>query len=117
MGLRFRKSFSLGKGARINLGKKSISASVGIPGLRATIGTSGTRGTIGAPGTGLSYTAQSRSKAPDPSPGGIKEGLFGVFALGLLVWAIWHAGLVSGLLGWLMLIAFFGWVFGIGRGK
>lgn len=58
MGFRFRKSVSLGKHARINIGKNGISGitfgSRGAP--HVTVGTKGT--TVGAsiPGTGISYS-------------------------------------------------------------
>ncbi|MBQ7972024.1 MAG: DUF4236 domain-containing protein [Lachnospiraceae bacterium] len=57
MGLNFRKSISLGKLAKINLGKKSAGISFGVKGARYSVSTNGTRrATIGIPGTGLSYT-------------------------------------------------------------
>ena len=40
MGLRMRKSFSVGKGVRVNLGKSGASLSFGGRGLRHTISTS-----------------------------------------------------------------------------
>lgn len=54
MGTRFRKSLGLGKGARITVGKRGVSGSVGIPGFRMSVHSSGrvTR-TVGVPGTGL----------------------------------------------------------------
>lgn len=56
MGFRFRKSISLGKGTRLNIGKKSVGISFGLPGMRHTINSSGRRtSSIGIPGTGLSY--------------------------------------------------------------
>lgn len=57
MGLNFRKSISLGKNLKLNLGTKSQSISAGVPGARYSISTNGTRrATFGIPGTGLSYT-------------------------------------------------------------
>ena len=54
---RFRRSFRLLPGVRINLGKRSTSMSVGVRGAHVTFGgPSGTRATVGLPGTGLSYT-------------------------------------------------------------
>lgn len=53
---RFRRSFKILPGLWLNLGKESVSVSVGIRGLRATFGTKGKRVTVGLPGTGLSYT-------------------------------------------------------------
>lgn len=58
MALRFRRSINLFPGARLNLGRKSYSVSLGIRGARYTTGTQGRRLTIGLPGTGLSFTQQ-----------------------------------------------------------
>lgn len=56
MGLRFRKSISLGKGIRLNVGKTGVSVSAGIPGFRKTIHSSGrVTTTVGVPGSGLYY--------------------------------------------------------------
>lgn len=60
MGLRMRKSFSIGKGARLNVGKKGIGVSFGTKGLRYSINSSGRRTTtIGIPGTGISYSTST----------------------------------------------------------
>lgn len=57
MGLRFRKSVSLGKGVRLNFGKTGASISVGGKGYRKTINTKGQVTTsVGIPGTGIYYT-------------------------------------------------------------
>lgn len=62
MGLRFRKSISLG-GARINISKKGIGASVGVKGARITKTADGkTRKTLSVPGTGISYVTESGAK-------------------------------------------------------
>lgn len=56
MGLRFRKSISLCKGVRLNVGKTGVSISAGIPGFRKTIHSSGrVTTTAGIPGSGLYY--------------------------------------------------------------
>jgi len=56
MGLRFRKSITLCKGVKINLGKNGVSLSAGIPGFRKTWHLDGRETTsVGLPGTGLSY--------------------------------------------------------------
>lgn len=60
MGLRMRKSIKLGKGVRLNLGKKGTSLSFGTKGLRYSIHSSGRRtSSIGIPGTGISYVTSS----------------------------------------------------------
>lgn len=57
MGFRFRRSFKVAPGVRINLGKKSGSVSFGTKGARYTINTKGKRtASVGIPGTGLYYT-------------------------------------------------------------
>jgi hypothetical protein len=53
---RFRRSFGLLPGLRLNIGKRSASLSVGVRGAHVTFGKSGARTTVGLPGTGLSYT-------------------------------------------------------------
>jgi len=62
MGFRFRKSFNLGKGLKINLSKHGIGYSVGTKGIRVTKTAKGTtRKTLTLPGTGLSYVTESKS--------------------------------------------------------
>jgi|KBSSwiStaDraftv2_1062776.scaffolds.fasta_scaffold40294_2 hypothetical protein len=56
MGWQFRRSFRLGPGVRLNLGKRNASVSFGVKGAHYTTGTRGRRVTIGLPGTGLYYT-------------------------------------------------------------
>ena len=60
MGFRFRRSFKVAPGFRLNLSKSGVSTSVGRRGLWFTIGPRGTRTAVGIPGTGLSYTEQSK---------------------------------------------------------
>jgi len=63
MGWRFRKSFKILPGFRINVGKQGISsASIGKRGFSASIGKLGIFKNIGIPGTGLSH----RSKIGEP---------------------------------------------------
>jgi hypothetical protein len=70
MGLRFRRSFQLFPGVRLNLSGKGASASFGIPGATVNLGSRGIRSTIGIPGTGLSYTSGHGSDVrPRNEPG------------------------------------------------
>lgn len=77
MTLRFRQTFTLFPGVRINIGKRGISTSIGVPGATVNIGRQGVRATVGAPGTGLSYSslvmpfgqAGSPSAQHEPAPG------------------------------------------------
>lgn len=57
MGFRFRQSFKLFPGARLNIGKSGFSVSFGMPGATINVGRNGIRSTVGLPGTGLSYTS------------------------------------------------------------
>lgn len=56
MSLRFRKTFTLFPGLRLNIAKKSISVSAGVDGATLNFGKQGVRGTVGLPGSGLSYS-------------------------------------------------------------
>ena len=56
---RFRRTFRIAPGVRLNASKSGVSASVGRRGAWFTIGPRGTRETIGIPGTGASYTQQT----------------------------------------------------------
>lgn len=63
LGLRFRKSFKIAPGVRVNVGKKSVGMSVGGKGLRYSVNSSGRRtSTVGIPGTGVSYSTTSSSR-------------------------------------------------------
>ena len=56
MGFRFRKSFKIAPGVRLNIGKKSVGISAGVKGARVSVNSSGRKTTtVGIPGTGLSY--------------------------------------------------------------
>lgn len=67
MGFRFRRSFKVAPGVRVNLGKKSASVSFGTRGLRHTINTKGRQtSSIGIPGTGLYYTTSSKINSNKP---------------------------------------------------
>ncbi len=57
MGLNFRKSINLGKGFKLNIGKKSVGISGGVKGARVSMNSSGRKtATFSLPGTGLSYS-------------------------------------------------------------
>lgn len=60
MGLRMRKSFTIAKGVRLNVGKSGMGISFGTRGLRYSIHSSGKRtATVGLPGTGISYSTST----------------------------------------------------------
>ncbi|MFC7538130.1 DUF4236 domain-containing protein [Sphingomonas sp. GCM10030256] len=64
MVLRFRQSFQLFPGVRLNVSKSGLSASFGVPGATVNVGPKGVRSTVGLPGTGLSYTHHHGSFSP-----------------------------------------------------
>lgn len=64
MGIRFRKSISLGGGLKLNLNKKSAGLSFGSKGARFSVNSDGRKTTsIGIPGTGLYWTKSSEGKS------------------------------------------------------
>lgn len=68
MGLRFRKSITLCKGVRLNIGKTGMSLSAGVPGFRKTIHSSGRVTTsVGIPGTGI-YYVDTKNPKKDNTP-------------------------------------------------
>ena len=56
MPLRFRKSFKIAPGIRINLSKSGVSTSIGKRGASVNLSKRGTRVTTGIPGTGISFS-------------------------------------------------------------
>lgn len=63
MGIRFRKSFKVAPGVRLNVGKKSSSVSFGGKGFSTSVSTTGRRTrSIGIPGTGISHVSTSGGK-------------------------------------------------------
>jgi len=54
MAFRWRKSFTLFPGVRVNLGKSGVSASLGPRGASVNVGPNGSHVNVGLPGTGLS---------------------------------------------------------------
>jgi hypothetical protein len=89
MGFRFRRSFKILPGLRLNLGKKSASVSVGVRGAHVTLRPGHKpRTTVGLPGTGLSYTEGGQQlPASEPEPRGIHWGniVFAVLIVALFV--------------------------------
>ncbi|MFQ6571473.1 DUF4236 domain-containing protein [Bacillus sp. AF53] len=55
MGFKFRKSFKVAPGVKVNLSNKGVGMSAGVKGVRVSTGPSGSRITTTIPGTGLSY--------------------------------------------------------------
>ena len=54
MALRFRKSFKIAPGIRLNVSKSGLGMSAGVRGARVGINSRGTYTSVGIPGTGIS---------------------------------------------------------------
>lgn len=67
MGMRFRKSFRLMSGVRINLSKSGLSTTIGKRGASVNIGPKKSSVTVGMPGTGLSFTSHSKNSQVQPT--------------------------------------------------
>ena len=60
MGLRFRKSYKVAPGVKVNLNKKSTSVTFGGNGMHHTVSSTGKKSTsVGLPGSGMYYTSSS----------------------------------------------------------
>ena len=57
---RFRRSFRIAPGVRVNLSKSGLSTSIGRSGATVNVRGDRVRGTVGIPGSGLSYQEQAR---------------------------------------------------------
>lgn len=68
MAFRFRKSFKIAPGIRLNLSKKGIGMSAGVKGARVGINSKGTYTSVGIPGTGISSISYSKTKQLEESP-------------------------------------------------
>lgn len=68
MTLRFRQSFTLFPGVRLNVSRSGISTSIGVPGATLNLSARGARATVGIPGSGLSYSADLFPSPPRGSP-------------------------------------------------
>lgn len=85
MGFRFRRSFRVFPGLKINVSKSGVSESIGRRGAWFTIGPRGTRTTVGLPGTGLNYTEQRKS--PIGAGGGLAITLIVLIVLAFVLLA------------------------------
>ena len=76
MGLRFRKSISLGGGVKLNISKKSVGISAGVKGARVSVNSKGRKTTsVGIPGTGVSYVTTSSISKKNNSNNNNKSGV------------------------------------------
>lgn len=75
MGFRVQKRLRMAKGVHLNISKKGIGISAGVPGFRVSMGPRGVRRTVGIPGTGLSYSRyenKSRSRCKSTMSGDLQ---------------------------------------------
>ena len=111
--LRFRRSFRIAPGVRLNVNRRSVGVSAGVRGARVSVNSDGrTTRTIGIPGTGLSYRSQTgprrRSSRRIPvesggsvvSPVRLLASLWGWISLvAVIVVAMFGAGDAAGTIG------------------
>lgn len=95
MGFRFRRVLRLGKLARINVGTKGASLSLGPPGAVVNFGSRGARMTVGVPGTGMSHGVRLAGAYTRPSSSGSSSGGC-LKALGILYLLALAAAAVGG---------------------
>lgn len=92
MAIRFRKSFKVAPGVRLNVSKSGLSTSIGGKGVTANLSKKGTRVTTGIPGSGLStsklYTSKQRQQ---PEEGHSSIAGWVILILLALVIAAWVA--------------------------
>ena len=77
MGIRFHKTVSLGKAARLNFSKSGVGLSLGVPGACVSIGPKGTLLSLGVPGTGVSYRKTTTALKSPVSVDNAKQALTG----------------------------------------
>ena len=65
MPIRFRRTFKILPGVKVNVNKGGVSLTLGPRGLRFTLGKNGITRTIGIPGTGISETSYIAKNEPD----------------------------------------------------
>ena len=60
--LRFRRSFKIAPGVRVNVGRRGVGVSAGVRGARVSVNSRGTKTTsVGIPGTGLAYSDREQT--------------------------------------------------------
>lgn len=112
MGWRYRKSFKIAPGVRINLSRSGVSTTIGPRGASINVGKRGVYANTSIPGTGISARTRiggspralrgARSASPPPSPastgsgGGVLVALLGLLVFGMCMSALDHSGSGSG---------------------
>ncbi len=89
MGFRFRKSFKILPGIKINLSKSGISTSIGVPGATVNLRGDKTTTTVGLPGTGISYRETSSGEsAQETRSGGMGSLLLVALVIAFVAWIV-----------------------------
>lgn len=93
MGLRFRRSFRVAPGVRLNVGKNGLSTTVGGRGASVDIGQRGAYVNAGIPRTGLRYRDKiggggAVPGARDPTAGSAQTGCMGCGCMGMLAFIL-----------------------------
>lgn len=107
MGFRFRKSISLGKGIRLNVGKKGLGISAGVKGFRVGVGSRGAYTSSSIPGTGISWVNYAKgnktnnipSNNPSQASQGFSPGCLLVIIAVLLIAFLHVIGIVLVIIG------------------
>ena len=91
--MRFQKRIKIAPGICLNLSRKGVSTSLGVPGARVTYGHGQKRTTVGLPGTGISHSEVERI-APAESPPPAQENdtvnlLIGIGFIAFLIFGAW----------------------------
>ena len=96
MPIRFRKSFKVAPGVRLNLSKAGVSTSLGTRGASLSVGRRGIRAHASIPGTGLGYSTNltSASRAATGKRVGYASPRRKSLLLAYLLWLI--TGLIGG---------------------
>jgi Protein of unknown function (DUF4236) len=98
MGFRYRRSVRVSKRTKLNVGTKQASVSVGSPGLTVNLSRRGVRATVGVPGTGLSYV--TKQVGGNRRRGSLLEELFAAIFIVFLLGALRVVGQVlAGIVG------------------
>lgn len=84
MPFKFRKSFKIAPGIKVNLSKSGLSTTLGKKGASVNLGKKGVRTTVGIPGTGISHTSKIGGGL-DTTPARKKSSCCSLFVLPLIL--------------------------------
>lgn len=105
MGLKFRKSFKVVPGVRVNVGKTRSSVSLGGKGITTNVSKRGVKTTVSIPKTGLSYSTKTHSKkhkglkeAEVSKPEGTQNSSFFELLVGTILWGV----IIWAIIAWLL---------------